>query len=295
MKFKSVFQKIPVLWIGILLLSCNKKAPVSSPDYLGLMMDNLFSSASFQFPEGYFLQDEKGDSIPTDSIFRRPAVVFRFSETNCELCIQTQLAALQEKMKYNPTNLIGLASYSNKRIYKMISPKYDIHIPVYFIPSDESRFLLTETNEAKGFPYLFVVDRELKANYVFTPSNDRLEATAMYYDRAADRVNRENAADIHFDRKMADLGNIRLQDTTAVRFYYTNDTPTPLIISEVKTVCGCTVPEWEKTPLASGATACLTVYFKPLAEGYNVKRVFIYHNLSNDPLAVTLKANVVRE
>ena len=294
MKFKSVFQQILILWTVFLLFSCNKKAPEPAPDYLGLMMDNLFEAETFQLPEGYFLQDEKGDSVPADSVFSRPAVVFRFAETNCELCIQTQLAALQEKMKNNPTNLIGLASFSNKRIYKMVKPKYDIRIPVYFIPADESRFLLTETNESKGFPYLFVIDRELKSHYVFTPSNDRLEATQQYYDRAAAFVNKENAADIQFDRKTADLGNIRLQDTTAVRFYYTNHTPTPVIITDVKTVCGCTVPRWDKAPLPSGSTACLTVYFSPLAEGYNVKRVFIYHNLSKDPLAVTLKAQVIR-
>lgn len=277
------------------LCGCRQQPPAAPPDYLGLMMENLFTSEPFAFPRGYCLQNERGDSVSVDSLFRHPALVFRFSETNCDLCIRTQMALLQEKMKSLPTRLIGLASYSNKRIYKLLKKQYGIDVPVYFIPSDESRFLLTEINESKNYPYLFVVDRELKGNYIFTPSNDRPEATGQYYDRAAERVNRENAAAIHFDPTIADLGNIRLQDTTAVRYYYTNHTPTPLIITDVKTACGCTVPEWEKKPLASGATACLTVYFKPLVEGYNVKKVFIYHNLSKDPLAVILKAQVVRE
>ena len=42
---------------------------------------------------------------------------------------------------------------------------------------------------------------------------------------------------------------------------FKNTGKTPLVISNAKGSCGCTVPEWPKEPVAPGATAELLVKF----------------------------------
>ena len=56
-----------------------------------------------------------------------------------------------------------------------------------------------------------------------------------------------------FDKKVHDFGTI--DDGTPVEtiFSYTNTGDAPLVVSEIKSTCGCTVPQdWSRAPLLPG-------------------------------------------
>lgn len=65
-----------------------------------------------------------------------------------------------------------------------------------------------------------------------------------------------------FDRKEHDFGEIENGTPVETVFTYTNTGKAPLVISDIKSTCGCTVPQdWSKEPLEPGASSKFTVKF----------------------------------
>src|SRR3990170_3491313 len=67
---------------------------------------------------------------------------------------------------------------------------------------------------------------------------------------------------ITFEKKVHDFGDIVQGDKVEETFKFTNTGNEPLIITDVQVTCGCTVPKgWPRDPIASGASAELTIAF----------------------------------
>jgi hypothetical protein len=59
------------------------------------------------------------------------------------------------------------------------------------------------------------------------------------------------------------FGKVVLGTPVSVNFKFTNTGDQPLIISGVESSCGCTVPEYTKTPVKKGETGIIKVTFNP--------------------------------
>ncbi|WP_316833439.1 DUF1573 domain-containing protein [Pedobacter nutrimenti] len=70
-------------------------------------------------------------------------------------------------------------------------------------------------------------------------------------------------AEFKFDKESYDFGKIPLGKPVSVEFKFTNVGETPLILTDVQTTCGCTVPEYTKTPVQSGKTGVIKVTYNP--------------------------------
>src|SRR5689334_19376817 len=76
-------------------------------------------------------------------------------------------------------------------------------------------------------------------------------------------------------------------------FEFTNTGKEPLIISNAAGSCGCTVPEWPKEPIASGAKGVIKVTFNSAGkQGVQDKTVTLSSNAKQNPLVLHLKGNV---
>jgi hypothetical protein len=70
---------------------------------------------------------------------------------------------------------------------------------------------------------------------------------------------------ISFDKTSYNFGNINeLDGLKTHEFIFTNNGTQPLVIYDITTSCGCTVPEWSKEPVAPGGTGSVKVTFDPL-------------------------------
>ena len=58
-----------------------------------------------------------------------------------------------------------------------------------------------------------------------------------------------------------DFGTIIQDEAPSFEFTFTNTGNEPMIISNAKGSCGCTVPIWPKEPIAPGATGTINVKF----------------------------------
>jgi hypothetical protein len=69
---------------------------------------------------------------------------------------------------------------------------------------------------------------------------------------------------ITFDKTSFNFGNFNeLSGLKTHIFNFTNNGSQPLIINDITTTCGCTVPEWSKEPVPPGGTGTVKVTFDP--------------------------------
>ncbi len=64
-----------------------------------------------------------------------------------------------------------------------------------------------------------------------------------------------------FDKEIFDFGKVQEGEIVKTTFTITNDGKSDLIISNAKSTCGCTVPEWPKEAIAPGETKEIKVSF----------------------------------
>ncbi|MDX2360214.1 MAG: DUF1573 domain-containing protein [Crocinitomicaceae bacterium] len=103
----------------------------------------------------------------------------------------------------------------------------------------------------------------------------------------------QNGATIEFKKETHDYGTVEYGGNGQCSFEFTNTGNAPLIISQAKGSCGCTVPSWPKEPIAPGATAVITVKYDTKRPGAINKSVTITSNAVNAPTQVIrIKGNV---
>lgn len=70
-----------------------------------------------------------------------------------------------------------------------------------------------------------------------------------------------SAQEIELSESNVDLGNIQFNGKAVTTVQVKNTGDKPLIISDAKASCGCTVPTWPKDPIAPGKSAPMTVEY----------------------------------
>ena len=92
--------------------------------------------------------------------------------------------------------------------------------------------------------------------------------------------------EISFQKDVHDFGKIKQYGNATTEFSFTNTGTAPLIISNCKGSCGCTVPTWPREPIAPGATAVIKVKYDSKRVGPINKSVTITSNATNTPTKV---------
>lgn len=93
-------------------------------------------------------------------------------------------------------------------------------------------------------------------------------------------------SEISFEKDVHDFGKIKQYGNATTEFVFTNTGDAPLIISNCKGSCGCTVPTWPREPIAPGANAVIKVKYDSKRVGPINKSVTITSNASNTPTKV---------
>lgn len=87
-------------------------------------------------------------------------------------------------------------------------------------------------------------------------------SSLMHNPVTADEIVRpESAAKIEFEEEVFDFGEITEGEVVEHVFVFKNTGENPLIINNAKGSCGCTAPEWPRSPIEPGATGEMKVKF----------------------------------
>jgi len=100
-------------------------------------------------------------------------------------------------------------------------------------------------------------------------------------------------AGITFRQTAHDFGTIQQGAQVIAWFDYVNTGDGMLVIDQIKTGCGCTVPGWKKDPLAPGDSASVKVIFDSSGKtGYQNINITVHSNAENSRKELILKAIV---
>lgn len=90
------------------------------------------------------------------------------------------------------------------------------------------------------------------------------------------------------------FGEIQQGESVTHDFILKNTGEADLIISAAKGSCGCTVPEWPKTPIAKGEEAAIKVTFNSAGKsGKQNKTVTLVTNAIPNTKVLTINGNVI--
>lgn len=97
-----------------------------------------------------------------------------------------------------------------------------------------------------------------------------------------------------FEQVEHDFGKIVEGETVSCDFDFTNTGKSDLLISEVSTSCGCTVPSYPKTPIRPGKSGVIKVAFNSKGKrGVQSKTIVVIANTQPNATQLRIKAKVV--
>lgn len=96
-----------------------------------------------------------------------------------------------------------------------------------------------------------------------------------------------------FESLVHDFGIINEGDKVETNFVFKNIGRTDLVITDAKGSCGCTVPEYPKSPVRSGQIGKIKVSFNSSRKtGNQTKTVTLFTNTKNKTEILTIKAAI---
>lgn len=98
---------------------------------------------------------------------------------------------------------------------------------------------------------------------------------------------------LEFDKSEHDFGEIESKTAVETVFKYKNTGEAPLVITNIKSSCGCTVPkDWSREPLAPGAEGEFTVKFNGSGANKVTKSITVTANTEKGSEVVRITAFV---
>lgn len=98
-----------------------------------------------------------------------------------------------------------------------------------------------------------------------------------------------------FETEVIDYGKIALNADGVRVFKFKNVGKTPLVISNIKSSCGCTVPKKPEKPIMPGETGEIEVKYDTKRPGGFSKTITIYSNASENMKRVRIKGIILKE
>ncbi|NQV75486.1 MAG: DUF1573 domain-containing protein [Bacteroidetes bacterium] len=103
----------------------------------------------------------------------------------------------------------------------------------------------------------------------------------------------EEKAEFKFEKETHDFGKIPQGKPVSVEFKFTNTGNEPLIITNIESVCGCTVPKYTNTPVLKGQSGTISVTYNAAALAPFSKGLTIRSNAKTPIKVIYIKGEVV--
>ena len=105
----------------------------------------------------------------------------------------------------------------------------------------------------------------------------------------------EKQAEMTFEYTEHNFGTMLQGSDVSYEFVYKNTGKAPLIISNVKKSCGCTMPKWSKEPLQKRKKGILGVKYDSKRLGHFRKTITVYSNAKNSPVVISIEGTIIKK
>lgn len=103
---------------------------------------------------------------------------------------------------------------------------------------------------------------------------------------------KEKLPAISFEKTVHDYGNIIKGGDGTSEFEFKNTGKADLVLTNVRSSCGCTVPQWPREPIAPGKTGVIKVKYDTNRIGMINKSITVESNAPEARIVLNIKGNV---
>ena len=107
-----------------------------------------------------------------------------------------------------------------------------------------------------------------------------------------ENINPNSKAEIVFEKTVHNYGTIKKGADGTCEFHFKNKGKEPLMLTNVSTSCGCTVPTWPKEPIKPGKKGVIKVVYDTKRIGFINKTITVWSNAKNQSVVLTIKGVV---
>lgn len=123
---------------------------------------------------------------------------------------------------------------------------------------------------------------------------NKLPADIVSNPNSASGKSEEGLPIISFEKDIHDFGKVIQGEKVSFGFKFKNTGKADLIIAQVNTSCGCTVPKFPKTPIKPGEENVITVMFDSQdRKGVQNKAITVVSNCQPSNTVIRIKAMVI--
>lgn len=98
--------------------------------------------------------------------------------------------------------------------------------------------------------------------------------------------------EVIFEREVYDFGIIPFGTDAAITIDFSNIGVKTMVISNMKSSCGCTVPKLKKNEFLSGKKGAINVNISPTRRGKFSSSVYVFYNGVDSPKKIRIKGEV---
>lgn len=275
----------------------------SAPDQDKYLIKNLQESvlktAIADVPK-FILYDDSvylanGSAMLLSSLLGEGKLCLLLNDNQCRPCAE-QLFAQLESM-FNPKDILIIVAFRLKKDYRIaIVDSFISKHSCYIRP----RALAPETANLRD-PFLFWMDSTFTRSHLMLADRINPELTRDYLSHISSKYKAflhpesdsitklPSAFIIDSDRK---IGTIKRNTPITTHFTIVNRGTSPLIIHDIESSCGCTVPKWTKDPINPGDSTTIEIVFDAKDKGFFHKTLFLHSNTENSPQKFSLSGSV---
>jgi len=103
----------------------------------------------------------------------------------------------------------------------------------------------------------------------------------------------DNKAEFKFASEKFDFGKIPQGKPVTTKFEYTNIGEEPLILTEVRPTCGCTIADYTKTPVLKDQKGVITITFNAPVAGVFSKTIVVTSNAKTPQKFLVISGEVL--
>ncbi|MVN20386.1 DUF1573 domain-containing protein [Mucilaginibacter arboris] len=104
----------------------------------------------------------------------------------------------------------------------------------------------------------------------------------------------DNKAEFKFVEEKHDFGKVPQGKPVTTDFVYTNIGEEPLILTEVKPTCGCTIADYTKTPVKKGEKGSIKITYNAAVEAPFNKTIVVTSNAKTPTKYLVIVGEVVK-
>ena len=132
------------------------------------------TSEGYKISSELKITNENGIQSFLKDIIKQPTLIYRFSSSNCTICVEEQFAMLKEMQNYLPEHIILLGSYLSYKNLNIIKRTQQFHFKVYNVME------LDIPMENQSNPYYFVINPDMTCNHFFSAMKETPFFTQKY-------------------------------------------------------------------------------------------------------------------